>query len=103
MIINHLSINKIHDSFQILPSAKTVKTPFVIEVVTLKPRETTQAHSHTEGEAWFIMNGIAEIKENNQTYQARQGDLIYLAAESTHQITNLNQLKSMTFITIWWK
>lgn len=103
MIINHLSINKIRDSLQLLPSSKTVRTPFVIELVVLKPHETTEAHGHKEGEAWFIMNGIAEIKENNVTYQARQGDLIYLPAESVHQITNLNQIKPMTFITIWWK
>ncbi|MEB4887686.1 cupin domain-containing protein [Priestia aryabhattai] len=78
-------------------------TPFGSSWGIVNPSESTSPHSHHEDESFYIIDGEGRMQIDEQLENVKTGDVIFIPAHSTHQLTNLQADKDLQFISIWWE
>src|SRR5207237_4604947 len=71
-------------------------------IASVRPNESTTAHSHDEEETFLILSGHGEITVDGEVREISQGDVIYLPRFSHHQVKNLSGEQRLDFLTIFW-
>jgi mannose-6-phosphate isomerase-like protein (cupin superfamily) len=71
-------------------------------IASVRPGESTTAHSHDEHETFLILKGHGRIGVDGETSEISEGDVIYLPPNSHHVVENLSQEERLDFLTIFW-
>ena len=70
-------------------SEEEVDKTTLFSVITLPPQTSIGIHPHTtEGEAYVILSGEAEVTEDGEAYLLHAGDAEYCTGGHTHGIAN---------------
>ena len=77
--------------------------PFGSSWGIIKPNECTTPHSHHEAESFYIIEGKGIMQIDEQLENVKAGDVIFIPAYSTHQLTNFQTDENLQFISIWWE
>lgn len=84
------------------PWAGVVDTPFGSAWGLVKPRQTTRAHMHHEGETFFIVRGRGTLRVDGSPQEVEPGNVIFFPAFTTHTLTNDSEDEDLLFLTVWW-
>ena len=63
-------------------------TQLAAGTTTLESGCTSEAHSHVEGELFFVISGEGKLCENNETAALEMGTTVFSPPYSTHQLIN---------------
>lgn len=86
-------------SKEIFSQAEVDKTT-LFSLITLPPQTSIGIHPHeSEGEAYVILKGEAEITEDGENYLLHAGDAEYCTGGHTHGIANRTQ-EDVQFLAI---
>jgi mannose-6-phosphate isomerase-like protein (cupin superfamily) len=70
--------------------------------VVLPPGEVSTPHSHSENEIFFIVEGTAEMRVDNERSRVSFGDTIFIDAGRQHELTNDGDNR-LVYLSIWWE
>jgi len=69
--------------------------------ITLPPGKASLKHYHPViEESYFILNGIARMEIDGQTYQITPGQMVAILPTQVHQIFNDNSTDPVSFIAV---
>lgn len=81
-------------------SGTEVDKTTLFSLITLPPETSIGIHPHTtEGEAYVILKGEAEVTEDGKNYLLHAGDAEYCTGGHTHGIANRTQ-EDVQFLAI---
>ncbi|BBM87263.1 class I tRNA ligase family protein [Candidatus Uabimicrobium amorphum] len=75
--------------------------PFGLVFCKVLPSTSTTPHCHHENEAFLIVAGQGQMKIGEELASVHRGDVVFIPAGSTHQLTNTGE-GDLDFYSIYW-
>lgn len=71
-------------------------------LASVRPNESTTAHSHDEKETFFFISGEGEMRIGDEVEHVVAGDVVYIPKDKEHQVTNTSSSNRLEFISVFW-
>lgn len=69
--------------------------------VKVLPGETSTAHSHSENEIFFVVEGVGALSHGDERHRIAWGTTAYMDPNTEHSITNDGD-EGLVFLSVWW-
>tara|TARA_B100000686_G_C16514901_1_gene824073 strand:+ start:583 stop:933 length:351 start_codon:yes stop_codon:yes gene_type:complete len=90
-------IEKPWGSYQIIEKGNN----YLVKKITVYPNGKLSLQSHNyRSEHWIVVEGIAEIKINEKTFNLHRNESTYIPLKSKHRLSN-NENNNLIIIEIW--
>lgn len=82
---------------------KNVCNPFWgAAIASVRPNESTIAHSHNEKETFFVFSGSGVLHIDKEEEYLEFGDVAFIPEDAYHWFENTSDKKPLVFLTIFW-
>ncbi len=76
------------ESFLFVSQKTTVAQNLTVTLVEMEKGGIQKLHSHEPEQMYYILEGIGEMKVNDETRTVQSGDCIFFNSQSTHGLKN---------------
>jgi mannose-6-phosphate isomerase-like protein (cupin superfamily) len=90
------------DIRQLYPWDGVVEPPWNSTFCTIRPAESSTPHSHDTDETFIFVSGTGYVKVGGEARPVMEGDVIYVPHGTEHIVTNTDDTKALTFVSIYW-
>ncbi|MFC8453790.1 cupin domain-containing protein [Kitasatospora sp. NPDC057223] len=90
------------DIRQLYPWAGVVVPPWNSTLCSIRPTESSTAHSHDTDETFIFTAGDGHVRVGSEQRTVVTGDVIYIPHGTDHVVTNTSATEPLTFVSIYW-
>src|SRR5690242_12230850 len=91
------------NGMRVAPPEGFPEPPFGAMWATVDPGDVSSPNNHHEAEAFFVLDGEAEVEVDDERHRVGTGDVVYVEPFEAHALRNTSSDEELRFLSVWWE